>query len=160
VTAWHIDPVGAALRGENPMVLHRMRAGFAVFGDTQFLPGYALLFTDTPGTDHLTDLPRPRRAEYLADVGLLGEAVARVCGARDPGLRRLNYETLGNSLPVLHTHVFPRYDWEPPEYLAGPVWDYPADQRKHPVSAVGPEHDQLRAELAAALREITAVAYG
>ena len=159
MTAWQVDPVGAALRGENPMVLRRLRAGFAVFGDTQFLPGYALLLTDTPGADHLTDLPRERRAEYLADVGLLGEAVERVCGARDRGFRRLNYEILGNSLPVLHTHVFPRYDWEPPEYLAGPVWAYPADQRKHPVAAAGPEHDVLRAELASALEEITAEAY-
>jgi diadenosine tetraphosphate (Ap4A) HIT family hydrolase len=159
VTAWQVDPVGSALRGDNPAVLFRLRAGFAAFGETQFLPGYCVLLTDTPGADHLTDLPRARRAEYLTDVGLLGEAVARVCG-RDPAFRRLNYETLGNSLPMLHTHVFPRYDWEPDDLVSGPVWRYPADRWTHPVYAAGPEHDELRAELRAALREITAEAYG
>jgi diadenosine tetraphosphate (Ap4A) HIT family hydrolase len=159
VTAWQVDPVGSALRGENPAVLYRMRAGFAAFGETQFLPGYCVLLTDTPGADHLTDLPRARRAEYLTDLGLLGEAVASVCGRRDDGFRRLNYETLGNSLPMLHTHVFPRYEWEPPELVAGPVWQYPADRWTHPVYAAGPEHDELRAELTAALREIGAQAY-
>jgi diadenosine tetraphosphate (Ap4A) HIT family hydrolase len=160
LTSWQADLVGAALRGENPRVLLRMRAGFAVIGDTQFLPGYCVLLTDTPGTDQLTDLPRGHRAAYLTDVGLLGEAVARVCGARDPEFRRVNYEILGNGLPVLHTHVFPRYGWEDPERLAGPVWHYPAERWKHPVDMVGPEHDALRAELVAALTEITAAAYG
>jgi diadenosine tetraphosphate (Ap4A) HIT family hydrolase len=159
VTAWQIDRVGSALRGENPMVMLRMRAGFAVFGDTQFLPGYCALLTDTPGVDQLTDLPRDRRTDYLADVGLLGEAVARVCRTRDPEYTRSNYEILGNSLPILHTHVFPRYAWEPPELAAGPVWAYPTDNWKHPVHAAGPEHDALRAELTTALREITAEAY-
>jgi diadenosine tetraphosphate (Ap4A) HIT family hydrolase len=160
VTAWQTDRVGSALRGENPTVLYRMRSGFVEFGDTQFLPGYCVLLTDTPGVDQLTELTRPRRAEYLTDVGLLGEAVARVCGARDPGFRRLNYEVLGNSLPVLHTHVFPRYAWEDAELLAGPVWQYPVDRWAHPVYSAGPEHDDLRGELTAALREITAEAYG
>jgi diadenosine tetraphosphate (Ap4A) HIT family hydrolase len=159
LTAWQTDRVGSALRGENPMVLMRLRAGFAMFGDTQFLPGYCALLTDTPGADHLTDLPRARRAEYLTDVGLLGEAVERVCRARDPEYRRLNYEILGNGFPVLHTHVFPRYGWESAELLPGPVWAYPADRWKHPVYAAGPEHDVLRAALTTALREITAEAY-
>jgi diadenosine tetraphosphate (Ap4A) HIT family hydrolase len=160
VTAWQNDRVGSALRGENPQVLMRLRAGFAVFGDTQFLPGYCVLLTDEPGADQLTDLPRERRAEYLVDVGLLGEAVARVCAARDPGFRRVNYEILGNGLPLLHTHVLPRYEWEPAEFVTGPVWAYPSEHWKHPVYAAGPEHDDLRAELTAALREITAEAYG
>ena len=28
-------------RGENPKLILRMKSGFAVMGDTQFLPGYA-----------------------------------------------------------------------------------------------------------------------
>lgn len=34
------DRIGSALRGENPTVLKRLPSGFAVIGDTQFLPGY------------------------------------------------------------------------------------------------------------------------
>lgn len=33
------NPIAAALRGENTKVMARMRSGFAVIGDTQFLPG-------------------------------------------------------------------------------------------------------------------------
>jgi hypothetical protein len=40
---WRRDRIGSALRGENPMVLAKMKSGFAVIGDTQFLPGYCLL---------------------------------------------------------------------------------------------------------------------
>jgi len=39
-------------------------------------------------------------------MSLLGEAIMAVCQPH-----RINYEILGNSLPVLHAHVWPRYDW-------------------------------------------------
>src|SRR5687768_13185768 len=70
--AWRRDRVGSALRGENPTVLRRLTGGFAVMGDVQFLPGYSVLITDTLGADRLTDLPRPQRLTFLADVELLG----------------------------------------------------------------------------------------
>jgi diadenosine tetraphosphate (Ap4A) HIT family hydrolase len=96
-------------------VLRRLSAGFAVIGDNQHLPGYCVLITDDPSADRLTDLPRERRLAFLADMDLLGEAVARVCARRDPGFRRINYEILGNLDAFLHAHVRPRYDWEPAE---------------------------------------------
>ena len=37
---WRTDRIGSAQRGENPTVLRHLDAGFAVIGDTQFLPGY------------------------------------------------------------------------------------------------------------------------
>lgn len=40
---WRMDRIGSALRGENPAVLRRLDAGFAVAGDVQFLPGYSVL---------------------------------------------------------------------------------------------------------------------
>ena len=97
----------------------RMRSGFAVIGDTQHLPGYSLLLTDGLEVDHLTDLDWERRKQFLFDLSLIGEAVQRAC--RENGLRRINYEVLGNAEPVLHGHVHPRYDWEPPERIIGPA---------------------------------------
>jgi hypothetical protein len=58
---WLDDRIGAAHRGENPLVMARMRSGFAVIGDTQHLPGYSLLLTDDPSVNHLTDLDWERR---------------------------------------------------------------------------------------------------
>lgn len=118
---WRADRIGSALRGENPTVLRRLSAGFAVIGDVQFLPGYCVLVTDTPGTGRLTDLPHPRRLRFLADMDLLGEAVERVCARRDPAFRRVNLEILGNTDPFLHAHVRPRYEWEPAALVGRPA---------------------------------------
>ena len=155
---WRDDRVGSALRGENPLVMARMRGGFAVIGDTQHLPGYSLLLTDDQSVNHLTDLAWERRMQFLFDLSLLGEAVGRAC--RDNGLRRINYEVLGNSLPVLHGHVHARYDWEPPEMVGGPVWRYPQDERNDPACAYSDaNHGELRAAIAAELHRLIERAY-
>jgi diadenosine tetraphosphate (Ap4A) HIT family hydrolase len=146
---WKQDRIGSALRGVNPGVLRRLDAGFATIGDTQFLPGYCVLLVDTPNVERLTDLPRRRRLEFLADLELAAEAVERVCARRDSGFRRVNLEILGNTDPYLHAHIWPRYDWEPPDLVGRPVWLYPAERWSDPAWALGPEHDDLRAELTA-----------
>ncbi|QWF83562.1 hypothetical protein [Amycolatopsis sp. CA-230715] len=146
---WKRDRIGTALRGTNPTVLRRLNAGFANIGDVQFLPGYCVLLVDTPDVQRLTGLPRRRRRQFLADMDLVGEAVERVCGRRDAGFRRVNLEILGNTDPYLHAHVWPRYDWEPQQLVGRPVWLYPAERWSDPATHLGPEHDDLRAELAA-----------
>lgn len=151
MTDWRQDRIGSSLRGENPTVLRRLNAGFANIGDVQWLPGYCVLLVDTPDVQRLTDLPRSRRLEFLADMDLLGEAVERVCARRDPGFRRVNLEILGNTDPYLHAHVWPRYDWEPPHLVGRPVWLYPVERWSDPATALGPGHDDLRAELTAEL---------
>ena len=135
-----------------------MRSGFAVIGDTQHLPGYSLLLTDDVSVNHLTDLDWERRVQFLFDLSLLGEAVQRAC--RDNGLRRINYEVLGNAEPVLHGHVHPRYDWERPDMVTGPVWRYPKELRNAPEHAYTDErHGELRAAITAELRALLARAY-
>ncbi|MFF7586878.1 HIT family protein [Kitasatospora purpeofusca] len=148
---WKSDRVGSALRGENPTVVRRLESGFAVIGDVQFLPGYAILLTDRPGVQRLSDLPRPRRLAYLEDLDRLGEAVERACRAADPAFRRVNLEILGNTDPMLHAHVWPRYDWEPADLVRLPVWLYPRDRWTDPAHALTPAHDPIRAALGAEL---------
>ncbi|HEU4975115.1 MAG TPA: hypothetical protein VFT50_08495 [Baekduia sp.] len=155
---WSDDRLGAAHRGENPMVMARMRSGFAVIGNTQHLPGYSLLLCDDPSVDQLTDLPWERRAQFLFDLGLLGEAVQAAC--RPHGLRRVNYEVLGNSWPHLHGHVHARYDWEPAERQSWPVWCYPdvlACDERHPYDAA--VHGPLRTRITFELERLMAAAY-
>jgi diadenosine tetraphosphate (Ap4A) HIT family hydrolase len=69
---WKEDRLAAAHRGENPLVLGRMRSGFAVLGDTQYLPGYSLLLAKDRSTNHLSDLDLQSRTEFLVDLALLG----------------------------------------------------------------------------------------
>jgi diadenosine tetraphosphate (Ap4A) HIT family hydrolase len=140
------------------MVMARMRSGFAVFGDTQHLPGYSLLLCDDASVNHLTDLNRTRRGEFLLDMTLIGEAIQSVC-AKD-GLRRINYEVLGNALEWLHGHVHPRYEWEPPERAEWPVWSYPPEEREGPTVAYQAGlHGALREEIAIELHRRMASAY-
>lgn len=155
VGGWRADRVGSALAGENPTVLARLHSSFAVIGDVQFLPGYCVLLTDRPGVGRLSDLTRAERRAFLGSMDLLGEAVETACAARDPGFRRVNLEILGNADAFLHAHVWPRYEWEPPDLVTKPVWLHPAEGWSDPASALGPEHDQLREELTKALAALT-----
>ncbi|WP_129839720.1 diadenosine tetraphosphate hydrolase [Streptomyces sp. RFCAC02] len=141
---WRKDRIGSALRGENPTVLRRLGAGFAVVGDVQFLPGYSVLLADDPAVGRLSELPRRRRSAFLADMDRLGEAVERACGRLDPAFRRVNLEILGNTDPFLHVHVWPRYAWEPGGLAGGPVWLYPRERWSDERYALGRRHDALR----------------
>ena len=62
---WRTDRIGSALRGENPTVLARLPAGFAVIGDVQWLPGYCILLTDDPSVTRLSELRPAERTAYL-----------------------------------------------------------------------------------------------
>ncbi len=140
------------------MVMARMRSGFAVIGDTQQLPGYSVLICDDAEANHLTDLDWVRRTAFLFDLSLLGEAVESVC--RDHDLRRVNYEVLGNSMQWLHGHVHARYDWEPAEWVGGPVWRYPNEVRNAPEHAyTDVAHGALRAAITAELIRLMEAAY-
>ncbi len=143
-TDWRADRIGSALRAENPTVLRRLDAGFAVIGDTQFLPGYCVLLVDEPGVQRLSDLPRGKRTAFLSDMDRLGEAVERACRRLDPAFRRVNLEILGNTDGFLHAHVWPRYEWEPADLVGWPVWLYPQERWTSREFALGPRHDMLR----------------
>jgi diadenosine tetraphosphate (Ap4A) HIT family hydrolase len=144
---WRANRVQAALDGANPTVVSELGNAFAVIGDVQFLPGYALALSKIPGVDRLSDLRRPDRVRYLADVDLVATAVENVCTARDPGYLRVNVEILGNTDAFLHAHVWPRYEWEPADIVGKPVWLYPPDRWRDPATALGEQHDDLREAL-------------
>lgn len=150
------DRVWAARRGDDPTVIAKLRSGFVALGESQFLPGYCLLVADADEVDHLTDLPRPERELFLADMGLLGEAVMAACTAWDPAFIRINYEILGNHWRHLHAHLFPRYSWEPAERQAGPVWGYPRESWDDPKHALGPKHDRFADSLTREINKLVA----
>ncbi|MBA2954816.1 diadenosine tetraphosphate hydrolase [Nocardioides sp. MAH-18] len=151
MTDFRLDRVGAALAGTNPTVLRRMRAGFAVIGDVQHLPGYCVLITDDPAADQLTDLSPERQLVFLEDMAVLGRAVSTVARRRDPGFRRINLEIQGNTDAFLHAHVTPRYDWEPDDVVGWPAALHHWTKRVSDEHELGPQHDELRAQIAAEL---------
>lgn len=147
VTDWRRDRIASAHQGDNPTVMAKMPEAFAVIGDVQWLPGYSVLLTDDPAVTRLSDLPRERRAAYLRSLDVLAEAVELACHAADPGFLRVNIEILGNADPFLHTHVWPRYAWEPTDVVAKPVWLYPPGNWSDPSLALDAAHDDLRREI-------------
>jgi len=123
-------------------------------GDPQWLPGYCVLLTDKPAAGRLSDLTRSERSAYLESMAVVGQAVERACAEADPAFRRVNIEILGNTDTFLHAHVWARYDWEPPELVHMPVWLYPSERWSDSATALGPQHDVLRAAIARHLMSI------
>ena len=110
--------VEALREGRDPTVIVQMPSGWAVFGERQFLRGYALLLPD-PVVPTLNDLSAPARDLFLSDMSRLGDALLAATGAL-----RINYAMFGNLEPALHAHVIPRYrDELPPLDVAHP-WAY------------------------------------
>lgn len=146
---WKSDRIGAALRGENPMVIARMKSGFAVIGDYQLLPGYCVLLA-CPQTASLNELPMEARRQYLSDMTLIGDAILSVCKPQ-----RINYATLMNEDHYLHTHIHPRYDWEQEEYRKRPPFLYPPEVKfSEEVRFTEEQHGELRNRLAAELERL------
>jgi diadenosine tetraphosphate (Ap4A) HIT family hydrolase len=93
--------------GHYPPCIARVSSGWVVMGERQVLPGYCLLLPD-PVVPHLNALQGDARVEFLADMGMVGDALLTVTGAL-----RVNYAIFGNVEPALHAHIFPRQADEP-----------------------------------------------
>ncbi|PZQ89115.1 MAG: diadenosine tetraphosphate hydrolase [Leifsonia xyli] len=152
---WREDRIGSAARGENPTVLAELRSGYAVIGDVHFLPGYCVLLGKDPHAKALADMPRKERVQFLADADLLATAVENACREADPQFRRTNIDILGNADAFVHAHIWPRYEWEPPELVWRPVWLYDLASWKNPATALSTQHDTLRASLTKHLHDLS-----
>ena len=110
-------------RGENPALIAQLSSGFAVLGDSQYLPGYCLLLA-YPQVGKLNDLEGQARDQFLSDMARLGDAIL---GATDAV--RINYSIYGNLDPFLHAHLFPRYAWEDERFATLPPMSIPSEVR-------------------------------
>jgi diadenosine tetraphosphate (Ap4A) HIT family hydrolase len=147
---WKNDRIGSAVKGENPAVLLRMKSGFAVLGDSQFLPGYVILLA-YPKVRSLNDLGAVPRLLFLREMSVIGDAILEVMKPL-----RINYEILGNTDAFLHAHIIPRYSWEEESYRKMPVWMYPKEVRLNPEHEFSEEkHGELKKKLTAKLKELT-----
>jgi diadenosine tetraphosphate (Ap4A) HIT family hydrolase len=116
-TAIHSQVI-AAREGREPRVIARLFSGWALFGERQFVRGYALLLPD-PVAPNLNSLGARERIAFLSDMSRLGDALLKVTGAA-----RINYAIFGNQEPALHAHVIPRYTDEPEALRTAQPWAY------------------------------------
>jgi len=109
----------AARNGEDPALVCKVISGWVFLCNLQFLSGYCILQAD-PTVASINDLDAAGRAQFLTDMILVGDALMEVTGAY-----RVNYAIAGNSDPVLHAHIVPRYMDEPEELRIGLPWSHP-----------------------------------
>jgi len=99
-------------------------ASVALLGYDQTYRGYTLIVARRHATE-LFHLREPESTQYFQDMLRVARAIAN---AFQP--RKLNYELLGNAVPHLHWHVFPRYADDPDPRR--PVWN-PTRPARPPV---------------------------
>ena len=132
--------------GEDPQLLAELPSGYAILGKYQPQPitGCCMLLPRevVPSPNELTPA---QRAQFFADLCLLGDAVLRVTGAE-----RINYLVLCNQVPELHGHAVPRFAAEDPELrLQGPfeAYDFGAARVADALGQDRELHAALRAAL-------------
>ena len=86
----------------------------ALLGLWQYYLGYCILVARRHASE-LNQLSESERIAYFNEMCWLAKAIE---AAFHP--RKLNYELLGNQVPHLHWHLFPRYDHDPD--VLKPVW--------------------------------------
>ena len=94
LTAIHTQVI-AAREGRDPRVIARLFSGWAVFGEQQFVRGYALLLPD-PVVPNLNALGARERIAFLSDMSRLGDALLKVTGAA-----RIVDLMMADALPLL-----------------------------------------------------------
>ena len=97
---WKIETIDEFGASE---IVWRFPHSVALLGTWQFYQGYCILIARRHATE-LCELPTDERRAYLDEMCLLAQAI-RMC--YQP--HKLNYELLGNQVPHLHWHLFPRY---------------------------------------------------
>jgi diadenosine tetraphosphate (Ap4A) HIT family hydrolase len=95
-------------------VVHQFTHSVALFGPWQYYQGYCILVARRHATE-LSQLRDMERRAYLDEMCLLAKAIEECFRPH-----KLNYELLGNQVPHLHWHVFPRYQNDP--HALQPVW--------------------------------------
>ena len=129
--------------GDYPALVTKLPSGWVVMGDPQVFVGYCLLLPD-PVVDHLNVLAAGKRAQFLADMTVTGDAVLACTGAV-----RINYAMFGNAEPALHAHVIPRRSDELPDIRHAHPWALDWNAAPEYSDA---QHGELKSRIADYLR--------
>jgi diadenosine tetraphosphate (Ap4A) HIT family hydrolase len=103
--------------------------------------GYTLVIWRGRHVNEPTELDEAEAAGYWAEVLAVARALIQVYQPM-----KMNYETLGNSMPHLHTHLLPRFPADPRPGQPFPLTAQQPD-RQIPESRLAAEAAELRALL-------------
>jgi diadenosine tetraphosphate (Ap4A) HIT family hydrolase len=105
----------AADEGADPWFVARLGTGYLRLAPNQYFKG-SVFFVARHCVREVFDLDEHLRDRHLAEMS---EVAAAVNEAFHP--RKLNIESLGNSVPHLHWWITPRYESDPRP--RGPIWE-------------------------------------
>ena len=144
------------VEGNDPELIAEMPSGYAILGKYQpdpingccmLLPrlGESGVVVSSPN-----DLDEASRAQFFADLTLLGDAIIEATGCE-----RINYLVLCNQVPELHGHCVPRFASEDPKKrLQGPFEAYDFGNAR--VADANGQDQQLHGSLKDCLTQILA----
>jgi diadenosine tetraphosphate (Ap4A) HIT family hydrolase len=117
-------------------------------GAWQYYEGYCTVISKHHVRE-LYELENHVRHTYVDEIATLGRALNQVFQPR-----KLNVEMLGNQVPHLHCHLFPRYERDPehskPAWVAIDRADRDQAERQR-LEATGTNRDELRQRIRAEL---------
>jgi diadenosine tetraphosphate (Ap4A) HIT family hydrolase len=107
----HRAPSGGVYRR-----IAELPGSIVILGHDQFYRGYSVVIAKRHATE-LYHLDEADRRQYLDDMVRVAQAIDRAFRPR-----KMNYECLGNTVPHLHWHLFPRYADDPNPKR--PTWEH------------------------------------
>lgn len=138
----------AADRGEDPYAVAELASGYVRLNPTQYHHG-STFFVARQCVPELYKLDVDERVDHLLDLVAVAEAVQWAVRPR-----KLNYESLGNSVSHLHWWITPRHHDDPRP--SGPIWedlDFLRAQWTGSDRLDNEHRDVLRAQLLMALKQ-------
>lgn len=134
-------------KNENPFFVMELESSYVVLGDHQFYKGYALLLSKTHCSElHL--ISEKNRELFLKEMTIVGNAIYDTFQPK-----KLNYEILGNEVPHVHCHIFPRYENDPNPEM--PIWVIDKKIRKSDESVLSKaELNQMKTDLKNSIQKV------
>ena len=124
-------------RAQSPNFICKLSSGLVFLSNMQFLRGYCILQA-YPVVESINVLTPEQRISFLCDMAFMGDVLLEVTGAY-----RINYALMGNSDPMLHAHIVPRYLSEPEELRRGLPWSYPDIYDDHTAFSLDRDEELL-----------------
>lgn len=100
--------------GQYPFLIQELKHGYFLLGEHQYYAGYCLLLLK----DHhreMTDLSPEIAQEFFQEMMLVHRTIQNVLTPK-----KMNMCSLGNVVPHVHWHFFPRYENDP--HFHNPPW--------------------------------------
>jgi diadenosine tetraphosphate (Ap4A) HIT family hydrolase len=139
-------------RAPGSEVIWEFPQSVVVLGAWQYFEGYCIVLS-RQHVPELFELESAVRHAFVDEIAVLGKALATLF---EP--RKLNVEMLGNQVPHLHCHLFPRYQRDPdhlkPAWVAIDRAETDSAERRR-LEGQGVNRDQLRQRIRAELTHVT-----